>query len=251
MPALPPAFLDRPIAHRGLHDCTAGRPENSRSAVRAAIRQGYGIEIDLQLSSDGQAMVFHDYDLQRLTHETGPIAGRSARDLAQVTLRHGTEGIPTLKEILELVSGQVALLIEIKDQDGALGPNIGALERATIDALKTYSGDVAVMSFNPHSTAAVAQQCPDLPVGLVTCSFLKEKWDTIPELRLTELRNIPDYARSGSSFISHNVTDLTSAPVRDVMKMGANVLCWTVRSPQDELNARKIAQNVTFESYLA
>lgn len=72
-PRLPAALLRRPIAHRALHDVAAGRPENSRAAMRAAIDAGYAIEIDLQLSQDGQAMVFHDYDLARLTGTPGPI----------------------------------------------------------------------------------------------------------------------------------------------------------------------------------
>ena len=71
IPELPPAFLRCPLAHRALHDVTDGRPENSRAAIRAAIEAGYGIEIDLQLTGDGQAMVFHDYGLKRLTGADG------------------------------------------------------------------------------------------------------------------------------------------------------------------------------------
>ena len=78
--ALHPGFLARPIAHRALHDMSAGLPENSRAAVRAAIAGNYGIEIDLQMSADGQAMVFHDYDLGRLTGLVGPVRARDMAD---------------------------------------------------------------------------------------------------------------------------------------------------------------------------
>ena len=131
-PPLPAAFLERPIAHRALHG--PGRPENSRAAIRAAVAAGYGIEIDVQPSADGVAMVFHDADLDRLTGTAGPIRGRTAADLARLPLHGGDEGIPTLAEVLALVAGRVPLLVEIKDQDGALGPGVGALEAATAAA---------------------------------------------------------------------------------------------------------------------
>ena len=128
---LPAAFQTRPIAHRALHDRSDGRPENSRAAIRAAIARGYGIEIDLQLSADGQAMVFHDYALDRLTSARGAIRDRTAEALGAIALTGGDEGIPTLAEVLAITAGQVPLLVEIKDQDGAMGPDVGPLEQAT------------------------------------------------------------------------------------------------------------------------
>ena len=156
MSRLPAQFLGAPIAHRALHDLAAGRPENSPSAIEAACRAGYGIEIDLQLSSDGQAMVFHDYDLNRLTHEVGPVRQRSAQALGQICLRGGTDGIPRLDQVLAQVAGRVPLLIEIKDQDGAMGAGVGALEAAAARTLKRYDGPVAVMCWTIRSAEAEA-----------------------------------------------------------------------------------------------
>ena len=134
-PPLPDAFLGPPIAHRALHDVSAGRPENSLSAVQAAIAVGYGIEIDLQLTADGAAMVFHDYGLKRLTGRDGTVRQRTAADLSAIPLAGGDgETIPTLAEVLDRVAGQVPLLIELKDQDGAMGDRIGPLEAATAAA---------------------------------------------------------------------------------------------------------------------
>lgn len=248
---LPPAFLSHPIAHRAFHDRAAGRPENSRAAVRAAIAQGYGIEIDLQLSRDGVAMVFHDYDLSRLTPDTGPLATRTAGDLGQIPLVGGDEGIPTLTEVLGLVAGQVPLLIEIKDQDGQMGPAIGALEAATAAALDGYAGPVALMSFNPHSVARMAALCPGLPRGLTTSAYDTEDWAPLPAAVCDRLRKIPDYDRAGASFISHEWRDLARPRVAELKAAGATILCWTIRSPDDERTARRIAANVTFEGYAA
>ena len=248
---LHPDFLARPIAHRALHDIAAGRPENSVSAIRAAVDAGYGIEIDLQLSKDGQAIVFHDYDLARLTHETGPLATRTAAELTAIQLRHGSETIPTLETVLSIIDGRVPLLIEIKDQSGILGPTNGALEQATADCMAGYNGPVAVMSFNPHSVARMAELSPTVPRGLTTCNFDAGDWPTIPARIRDTLRDIPDYARTGACFISHQHDQLNAPRVADLRKDGAHILCWTIRTPDAERKAREIADNITFEGYAA
>lgn len=247
---LPAAFLGAPLAHRALHDVTDGRPENSRAAIRAAIDHGYGIEIDVQLSADNQAMVFHDYALDRLAEGTGPVRVVPAGTLGQTPLKGGDEGIPTLTEVLDLVAGQVPLLIEIKDQDGSMGDDIGPLEQATADALRRYAGPVALMSFNPHAVARMRDLCPDIPRGIVTSSYKAEDWPLNAATR-DHLRNIPDFDRAGATFISHEVADLDRPRVADLKAQGANILCWTVRSPEQEAQAREVAQNITFEGYLA
>ncbi|MEM8578615.1 MAG: glycerophosphodiester phosphodiesterase family protein [Pseudomonadota bacterium] len=244
---LPPAFLRAPLAHRALHG--PGAAENSRAAVRAAVEAGYGIEIDLQLSADGQAMVFHDYGLDRLTGQPGTVRASTAAALAATPLRGGDEGIPTLAEVLALVRGQVPLLIELKDQDGVMGPNIGALEAATAAALGGYDGPVAVMSFIPHSVAEMARLCPAVPRGLTTSAYADD-WP-LPERVRAYLRAIPDYARVGASFISHEARDLDRPRVAELKAQGAAILCWTIRSPAAEADARRVAQNITFEGYAA
>lgn len=250
MTRLSSEFLCIPLAHRSLHDVSDGRPENSRAGIRAAIAAGYGIEIDVQLSSDHQAMVFHDYDLARLTGTSGPLRLRTANDLSQMTLTGGDEGIPTLQDVLKLVDGRVPLLIEIKDQDGAMGTDIGPLERATSDAIAAYSGPVAVMSYNPNSVAEMARLAPNVVRGLVTCAY-DPKVEVLPVAVCDHLREIPDFDRVGATFISHEIADLDRPRVAALLNAGARVLCWTVRSPEQEEQARKIAENITFENYLA
>lgn len=250
-PPLPEAFLARPVAHRAYHDKTSGRPENSRAAVRAAVAAGYGIEIDLHLSADGVPMVFHDHDLGRLTGVPGALARRSAAELAAIPLLHGTEGIPTLAQVLDDIGGRVALLIEIKDQDGDMGPGIGALEQATAATLAGYSGPVAVMSFNPHSVAAMARLAPDLPRGIISGAYDPDDWVPVSRATCDRLRGIPDFDRVGASFISHEAQDLTRPRVAALRAQGARVLCWTIRSAAAEAEARKLADNVTFEGYAA
>lgn len=251
MSRLAPAFLRQPLAHRALHDVKDGRPENSRAAIKAAIDAGYGIEIDVQLSSDGAAMVFHDYDLKRLAKDSGPIQQRASADLGRVILRGSDEGIPTLTEVLELVAGRAPLLIEIKDQDGVMGANVGRLEQAVAREIEGYQGPLGVMSFNPHSVQQMAIHAPQVPRGIVTSAYTADDWPMLPKGTRDRLRNIPDFDSVGASFISHEVEDLGTARVADLKTKGADILCWTVKSAAQESVARKFADNITFEQYLA
>ncbi|AXI48308.1 phosphodiesterase [Sulfitobacter sp. SK012] len=247
---LPPSFSRVPLAHRALHDIADGRPENSRAAVRAAIAAGYGIEIDVQLSADDVAIVFHDYALDRLAKATGPVRLRGASELAGIPLIGNDEGIPNLSEILDLIAGQVPVVIEVKDQDGAMGKNVGPLERATAQALVGYTGDVAVMSFNPHSVALMRDLMPSVPRGLTTSGYLYDEWP-LPKPICDRLRDIPDYDDVGACFISHDIDDLDRQRVKALKQDGAVICCWTVRSAGEEAEARKIADTITFEGYAA
>lgn len=250
MPDLHPSFLRLPIAHRGLHDRARGLVENSRAAVAAAVKAGYGVEIDVQEPACGEPMVFHDDDLPRLTGASGLVRDRSAAALAEIRLRGCDEAPPRLAEILGLVAGRAPLLIEIKDQTRSLGPDVGALERRVAALLDGYAGPVAVMSFNPHSVAALAQAAPKTPRGLTSCAFGGGEWRLAPARR-TALAEVADYEAVGASFISHDRRNLDGRGVRRARALGAAVLCWTIRSAAEEAAARRFADNVTFEGYAA
>ena len=240
--ALPERFLARPFAHRGLHG--AAGPENSMGAIRAAVEGGWAVEIDVQPSADGHVMVFHDAHLRRLTDASGPIRERTRDELRGVRLADGSE-IPTLPEVLAEIAGRVPVALEIKDQDGAMGPGVGALEEAVARDLEGYDGPLAVMSFNPHSVAAMARLAPRVPRGLVTCGWEAADWPDVPEARRAELREMPGIEACG--FISHDRTDLGSKRVAGV---SVPVLCWTIRSEAQAEEALRHADQVTFEAYL-
>jgi glycerophosphoryl diester phosphodiesterase len=251
MTPLPQVFLARPIAHRGYHDKTVGRIENSRSAFAAAMESGYGIELDLQLSRDGVAMVFHDDLLDRLTTEIGPVRDRDAKALQSIALKGSTDTIPTLAQVLTQVGGAVPLLIELKDQHGEMGDTDGALEQATADALSSYDGPVALMSFNPNMVRRIGALCPDIPRGLISSAWRKIDEPQVPVDTRARLAGIHDFETVGASFLSHDVTNLSAPRVEQLKGQGATILCWTVRSAAQEHEARKVADNITFEGYAA
>ncbi len=249
--SLPESFFARPITHRALHDRKAGRVENSLKSIQAALDAGYGIEIDLQMSQDGHPMVFHDDLLDRLTAESGPVRARTRAALEQIPLKDDGSTIPALDTVLALVAGRVPLLIEIKDQDGEMGPDVGPLEKATCALLRDYQGDVGLMSFNPHAVAVCAAEAPDIPRGITTSSYRPIDWPSVPQATGDILREIPDYDRVGACFISHEATDLDRPRVAELKSRGAQILTWTIRSALQEAEARRIVDNVTFEGYLA
>jgi len=195
--------------------------------------------------------VFHDYDLERLTGRAGAIDTLNAEELRAIPLLGGSEGIPTLREVLDTVAGKVPLLIEIKDQDGHMGPNLGPLGAAVAHDLEGYEGPVAVMSFNPHAVAEMGRRAPNIPRGITTSAYIPDEWVPLPARICTYLRAIPDYESTGSCFISHEVTDLHRPRVAEIRALGAAILCWTVDSPELEAEARQVADNITFEGYLA
>ena len=245
--SLHPAFLGPAIAHRGLHDRAAGRIENSRAAVAAAVAAGYGIEIDVQRSADGEAMVFHDDALDRLTAATGPLRARSAADLGRIVLTGGGgETIPTLGEILSLVAGRAALLVEVKDQSGRMdATGVGPLEARVAALLAGYAGPAAAMSFNPASVAALRDAAPGLARGLTACG--PDGWEGAAGA--DRLAAMADWDAVGAAFCSYRWRDLPTAETARRRAAGLPVLSWTLRSAADEAAARRHCDNVTFEGY--
>ena len=212
-------------AHRGLH--SEAVVENSPAAFAAAIERGMGIECDVQLAGDGRAMVFHDWELDRLTGERGPVAGRTAAALGRIALGQSGEGIPTLSELLTLVAGQVPLLIEIKSRREV---RPGPLCRAVLGDLEDYRGEVAVMSFDPRVAAWFRRHASAVLRGLVVTEENDRGFSGAVRRRLALWRAAPD-------FLAYDVRDLPSPFAIAQMKRGLPLLTWTVRTPAQRLVA--------------
>ncbi|MGR3541100.1 MAG: glycerophosphodiester phosphodiesterase family protein [Hasllibacter sp.] len=241
--SLPPGFLDRPFAHRALHG--EGAAENSDRAIDRAVAGGWGIEIDVQLTADGRAAVFHDYDLRRLTGRAGVARTATMADLAAMDLLGGGRPME-LGDALARTHGAVPVVIEVKDQTGDMGDGIGPLEDAVIAAARGHDGPLAVMSFNPHSAARM--KAAGLAAGLVTCAWTAGDWPHLPAERREALRAMPGL--EGMDFVSHDRTDLASDRVARAKAAGKPVLCWTIRSEAQAARALRHADQITFEGFL-
>ncbi len=226
-------------AHRGLHG--NGVPENSLIAFRLAVEGGYGIELDVQLSRDGEVMVFHDYTLDRMTGKAGLLSAHSRDELRLLRLAESDEEIPTLREVLSLVAGRVPLLIELKGEstDTSLCPRLAAI-------LGDYTGPYSVESFNPLLLAKMKKLLPDVYRGQLYTNVVRDKGRaSLLNLALTAMAL---NCLSRPHFIAYNEYDRDSFPVRVTTGLyAARSFVWTVRSPSSLDTAHKNGEYPIFE----
>jgi len=208
------------FAHRGLHG--SGVPENSPSAFAAAIEQGFGIESDVQRSGDGRPMVFHDWELDRLTGESGPVAARNAEQLARIALSGSADHICTLRQFLDQVAGRVPLLIEVKSRREL---PVSALCREISRELETYSGLHGVMSFDPRVSRWFAGNSPHTVRGLVVTEEGGKGLVGRLRRRLAFWHARPD-------FLAYDIRDLPSRFPARQRQRGLPLATWTVRSAE-------------------
>ena len=228
-PKVYPQALLTDYAHRGLHGGEI--PENSLAAFRLAAEAGYGIELDLQLSRDGEVMVFHDYTLDRMTGNTGTLTALTAAELSRLHLlcADGTataQRIPTLAQVLETVGGRVPLLIELKGEstDTALCPAADAI-------LRDYPGDYCVESFNPMLLSWYKKHRPDVMRGQLYTDVFREKGRTPLNFLLSCMAlNV----LSRPHFIAYDRSYERKLPVRlTTGMMRAKRFVWTVRREEE------------------
>ena len=237
-------LVARPVAHRGLHD---GKSiiENTPSAFAAAIAGGYGIECDLQISSDGEAMVYHDDALGRLTEGGARVQTMTAAELKRIPFKAGTDRMITLGELCDLAAGRSMLLIELKSHYD--GEQRLAARAATV--LSGYGGPVAVMSFDPGQMAAFGQAASAVVRGLVA-----ERRDPGSANSFWSARRTVAYGahilRMRPQFIAYAVKDLPSAATSFARKVfRLPILAWTVRNAMERETAARHADQIIFEGF--
>jgi glycerophosphoryl diester phosphodiesterase len=237
----------QPLAHRGLHDASAGIVENTVAAFSAAMAAGYGMETDLQISADGEAMVHHDDALGRLTEGSRFLADLTAAEIKAVRFKESSGRILTLGELCDLVAGRVTLLLELKSHfDGD-----ARLAKRTVDVLSAYSGPVAVMSFDPDLIEAVRHAAPGLRRGIVSeRNYSHPEWKQLPLSRKRDMTWLLHAPRSRPQFIAYSVKDLPAAvPLLARTVFGLPLLTWTVRGKDDRRLAARWADQIIFEGW--
>ena len=239
----------RPIAHRGLHDRAAGRPENTLAAARAAVAGGFAIECDVQISGDGEAMVFHDAALGRLTGATERVSDTQAADLGRLAVAGSSERIPTLPEFLAAVAGAVPVIVEIKSAyDGDL-----RLARRTAEIAAASQGPVALKSFDPEIVAALRESLPPhIPRGIVAETNQDDPvYATMTDSKRRSLRDLLHFDETRPDFLSWRVNDLPCAPTHLCRLLaGLPVMAWTVRTPEQRAHAQAHADQMVFEGFV-
>ncbi len=240
-------LIARPIAHRGLHDAARGVIENTAGAVRAAIDAGYGVEVDVQISADGEAMVHHDDVLGRLTEGEGRLDRFSAAELKRIAYRGSSERMMTLGEACDLVGGRACMLIELKsrfDGDTRLPARVAAV-------LAGYNGTGAPMSFDPQQMAWLRDKAPRLTRGLVAAKYRPHPyWDLMPAWMRHGMGYLITAITAQPQFIAYSVADLPAlAPLVARRVFGLPLLTWAVRTEAQRRRAARFADQMIFEGF--
>ncbi len=230
-------LVERCIAHRGLHNDEF--PENSLGAFQNAINNGYPIELDVHIISDGTLVVFHDDSLSRMTGKDGYLKNLTKSDLENYHLADTEYTIPTFEDVLTLIDGKVPLLIEVKNTN-----KVGALETKLLEMLRAYKGEYAIESFNPYVLEWFKNNAPDILRGQLAGFFKGEKLAFIKRFALKRmvLNKIakPD-------FIAYEASRLPNRFVRKYKSLP--LIAWTVRSQKEYMKVVQYCDNVIFENF--
>ncbi|MDO9335838.1 MAG: glycerophosphodiester phosphodiesterase [Caulobacter sp.] len=243
-----PAWLTaRPVAHRGLHDRARGVIENMPGAMAAAIAGNFSIEVDLQLTADGEAMVHHDDELGRLTIGSGPLRSHTAAELKQVAFKDTDERMMSLADLCALVDGRVPLVLEVKSHFDGDRRLVGRMA----DILKSYAGPVAVMSFDPDQVLALREWLPALPRGITAERRYDDgEWMQLPPAQRDGMKQLRHAFRTRPHFVAYRVNDLPApAPWIARNLFGCALLTWTVRTPEQRAIATEHADQMIFEGF--
>lgn len=230
------------FAHRGLHGKEIA--ENSMSAFRAAVEAGYGIELDVRLSKDGELVVFHDDTLDRVVGREGRVDEFTAEELGEMKLSRTEDTIPLFSEVLKTVGGKVPLLVEIKEN-----PGNSAVSKATAKILADYEGDYIIESFNPLSLSTIAKKSPRVARGILSHRYYAYEKYRKPLYFLLQTLLFNRICRP--SFIAYDHRHANCTSLRLARKMGAVTFAWTIRSEAEEREAYKNGfDGVIFENYI-
>lgn len=242
-------LVSRPVAHRGLHDRAAGVIENTLGAARAAIGKGFAIECDVQWTADGEAAVFHDFTLDRLTTAQGKAADFTAAALAGFAMKDTSDRIPTLRALLDLIGGRVPLIVEIKS---AFAGDL-RLARRTVEILLGYDGPVGIKSFDPAMVVESHRLAGGkIPCGIVAMQeYAYKDYEGLDPAAKRALANLLHFPESRPDFISWKVDDLPcAAPFLCNKALGLPLMAWTVRTPEQRAQAKAHADQMVFEGFV-
>lgn len=244
-----PAWLTaRPVAHRGLHDRARGIIENMPSAIDAAVAGNFGIEVDLQLSGDDEAMVHHDYELGRLSDGRGTLLSKTAAELKAVAFKNTTDRMMTLGDLCDRVDRRVPLVLEVKSKFNGDRRLVARMAQV----LESYRGPVVAMSFDPDQVIAIRDLMPRLPRGIVAQRHYDDgEWKHLPAKTIHEMTGLRHAFRTRPNFVAYWVNELP-APAPWIARniFGCALLTWTVRTPEQRERASRYADQMIFEGFV-
>jgi glycerophosphoryl diester phosphodiesterase len=236
-------FEERLIAHRGLH--TPDAPENSLAAFKRAKDAGYGIELDVQLTSDGRLAVFHDETLKRMCGVDKKLSELTLSELEKLPLGDTDCKIPLFEEVLRLIDGRVPMVIEIKSYGNALD-----VCRVLAGYLDGYGGDFCIESFDPFALRWFRKNRPSYVRGQLAKNYLREGTLITFPVRLALTYLFADVI-GRPDFIAYNHKNRKTLAMRFLKRTGsAKFAAWTVRSEKELSLAKKFYDIIIFDSFV-
>ena len=240
----------RPIAHRGLHDRASFAFREYGIGSHGCGREGgFAIECDVQRAADGEAMVFHDFTLDRLTVETGAVSARSTRELAGINIGGTPDRIPALPDFLRLIAGRVPVICEVKSAfDGDM-----RLADRVLDVMASYDGPAAIKSFDPAVIAHLrAKATARIPLGIVAeATYADPEWQHLSPALKRDLAALVHFPDTRPDFLSFWVENLPhAAPTLFRAALGRPVMAWTVRTITQRNAGRLWADQIVFEGFI-
>ena len=213
-------------AHRGLHDGNRQVPENSMEAFRLAVENGYGMELDVQLTKDGSMVVHHDGSLKRVCGVDKNIRDLTYEELCRISLPDGSR-VPLFQEVLDMVDGRAPIIVEVKRYGGAARNAAAAWQ-----ILKNYDGPYCVESFDPMAVHYFRKHAPQVVRGQLASGG---KWDKVSTnwISFFALKHLLINVVGRPHFVAYSVPDdktLSMWLMKRVFK--PLTACWTVRSQQ-------------------
>jgi glycerophosphoryl diester phosphodiesterase len=233
-------LLKARYAHRGLHNKPTV-PENSMSAFKKAVDEGFGIELDLHLTKDNKLAVIHDASLKRTCGIDLHIEDITLEDAQLYFLEDSNEVIPEFKDVLKLVDGKVPLLIELKVENH----NHAQLCSKTIESLEGYKGPYCIESFRPEAIKWLRVNRPEIVRGQLAGAVRKDGAD-ISALSDFLLRNLWVNILGKPDFVAYQFKDRNLGAFKRFK--GAKFL-WTIREYRDLKTAESLGAAAIFEKF--
>ena len=236
------------FAHRGLHNGAQGVPENSMTAFRRAVEQGFGAELDVHLMADGELAVVHDSSLKRMCGADVYIEDLTAADLKRYPLMGTEEHIPLFRDVLALFEGRTPLIIELKAERG----NACALTDAVMAALEGWNGTYCVESFHPAVLLRLKEQYPHVLRGQLSQNFFRDGEVTGLSLPARfALTNLLTTSLTRPDFIAYNWKDRRNVSLRLMKALyGVHEVDWTVRDRETMDGLDRAGVTSIFEGFI-
>ncbi len=232
-------------AHRGLYNKKKGIQENTMTAFRRAVNAGYGIELDVQQSRDGEVVVFHDFDLKRICGMEGQVSDFTWEELQSFPIMGTEERIPRLRDVLRMVNGRVPLLVEMKLKSREFGGGVCA---GADKLLRRYQGEYVIESFHPWALLWYRRHHPEVCRGQLSMNFERQEASYTPAHYM--VRHLMMNFLGRPDFIAYDVRDSASVSRNVCRKLfGAPCAAWTIKSQKQLSRARKQFDAYIFEGF--